>query len=609
MKKVLSLVLSLIMAVCVLPAGVAFAAGSGAISAGQTATVTLDRDGDTYILHFTPERTGEYRIASHLGEDMVDPFCYIRDSKGLPVVDDSLCDDVIGEDGTRNPNFDVTAEFTADEEYTIICQSTHITGPVSYFVELTEVNPPEPDLPEVSAPVLQAKELTQTGFTVYWDDVEGATEYQIYDATHDPAAFIKTVTENEYVFTGLTPNTEYKIRVTAANAEHSASSEISVTTLAQEEPEGPKPQAPTGYNVYARGDGGTDLYLEWNRVEGADGYKVYIYTGAPGEEGYTETLKGTTSENRFVFTDLIPAWEYNVKVTAYNEYGYASSNTRVCAAPLPVENVTATANGNTITAKWDVQASHGYYIQWSTDQDFQQDVNGAFITGSGATSYTIPVNSNDTYYVRVRAWKWYQDQRLYGDFCVAVKAGTKPQAPTGYNVYARGDGGTDLYLEWNNVAGADGYRVYIYTGTYGQPGYTETLKGITEENRFVFTDLVAAWEYNVMVVAYNDYGSASSKTHVCAAPSPVLNFSAEMNGSTINAKWDVQASHGYYIQWSTDQDFQQDVNGAFITGSGATSYAIGADSNETYYVRVRAWKWYQGARLYGDFTQPVMVPD
>ena len=112
-----------------------------------------------------------------------------------------------------------------------------------------------------------------------------------------------------------------------------------------------------------------------------------------------------------------------------------------------------------------------------------------------------------------------------------------------------------------------------------------------------------------MVVAYNDYGSASSKTHVCAAPSPVLNFSAEMNGSTINAKWDVQASHGYYIQWSTDKDFQQDVNGAFITGSGATSYAIGADSNETYYVRVRAWKWYQGARLYGDFTQPVMVPD
>ena len=52
MKKVLSLVLSLIMAVCVLPAGVAFAAGSGPISAGQTATVTLDRDGDTYILHF-----------------------------------------------------------------------------------------------------------------------------------------------------------------------------------------------------------------------------------------------------------------------------------------------------------------------------------------------------------------------------------------------------------------------------------------------------------------------------------------------------------------------------------------------------------------------------
>ena len=168
----------------------------------------------------------------------------------------------------------------------------------------------------------------------------------------------------------------------------------------------------TGFNVYGRGDGGTDLYLEWNEVGGADKYEVYIVSAN------SETLKGTVTENRFTFTDLSPAWEYDVRVKAYSgDERIAQNHTyRVCAAPSPVQNLSVSQNGNAITASWDVQASHGYYIQWSTDPTFAKNVNGSFITGSGSTKYTINADNAQDYYVRVRAWKWYEGYRLYSDF-------------------------------------------------------------------------------------------------------------------------------------------------------------------------------------------------
>ena len=351
----------------------------------------------------------------------------------------------------------------------------------------------------------------------------------------------------------------------------------------------------TGFNVYGRGDGGTDLYLEWNEVGGADKYEVYIVSAN------SETLKGTVTENRFTFTDLSPAWEYDVRVKAYSGDELIAQNHtyRVCAAPSPVQNLSVSLNGNAITASWDVQASHGYYIQWSTDPTFAKNVNGSFITGSGSTKYTINADNAQDYYVRVRAWKWYEGYRLYSDFSAPVKPAVPLSAPTGFNVYGRGDGGTDLYLDWNDVAGADGYRVYINNGKQ------DLLQGETTQSRYTFTELVPAWEYDVKVVAYNDVSASEAMFRICAAPSPVNGLQAEADEDSITASWDVQASHGYYIQWSTDPNFVQNVNGAFITGSGSTKYTINVDNAQDYYVRVRAWKWYQNTRLYSDFSAPV----
>ena len=350
-----------------------------------------------------------------------------------------------------------------------------------------------------------------------------------------------------------------------------------------------------GYNVYARGNGGKNLYLDWNDVSGADGYKVYIVSGSK------EYLKGDVKESKFTFTDLTPSWEYNVKVVAYNDYGTASSMTTVGAAPAAPVGLEVEANENTIKATWDVASCHGYYIQWATDESFKNVVGGEYINGSGSTSYTINADSSQSYYVRVRTWKNYQGSKLYSDFSAPVKSGATPSAPTGYNVYARGNGGKALYLEWNASANADGYKVYIVSGS------KEYFKGDVKENKFTFTDLTPSWEYNVKVVAYNDYGTASSMTTVGAAPAAPVGLEVEANGNAIQANWNVASCHGYYIQWATDESFNNVVGGEYINGSGSTNYTINVDGSQTYYVRVRTWKNYQGSKLYSDFSAPESV--
>lgn len=141
MKKFLCFFLSAVMVFCALPTGftVAVAGGSGTISAGQTVTVTLDYSGDVYVLRFTPEKSGAYRVLSHLGEDITDPYCIFNDSSGGTVIDPSLTDDTVYEDGTRSPNFDFTVDLTAGEQYTIVCMAANISDTVSYMVEIIEV--------------------------------------------------------------------------------------------------------------------------------------------------------------------------------------------------------------------------------------------------------------------------------------------------------------------------------------------------------------------------------------------------------------------------------------------------------------------------------------
>ena len=356
----------------------------------------------------------------------------------------------------------------------------------------------------------------------------------------------------------------------------------------------------SGITTSARGDAGKLLKITWGAISGATKYEIYDTTNGKNE------LKGTASTNEFTFTDLNPAWEYDIVVRAYcGRKTYSSLPHRICAAPAPVQNLELTATGhNSIKATWDYAVCHGYYIQWSTDPTFtdKSQINGAWINNTFTTSFEISTDKPASeYYVRIRSWKYYQGSKIFSDFCEPA-APSGLITPQGFEVTGRGKSGTALWLDWDDVPKAESY--YIYDVTNG----ANTLKGITQSSKFTFVDLNPAWEYDIKVVAKSGENSSEATYRICAATAPVENFKASATGAnTIKATWDYAVCHGYYIQWSTDPTFtdKSQINGAWINNTFTTSFEISTDKPASeYYVRIRSWKYYQGSKIFSDFCEP-----
>ena len=354
---------------------------------------------------------------------------------------------------------------------------------------------------------------------------------------------------------------------------------------------------PGEFAVTGRGDGGKALWLDWADVDSAESYEIYDITNGANE------LKGTSETSDFTFTDLNPAWEYDIKIVAKNIFDSAESTCRICAATPVVQNFTATVTGeNTLKAEWDYAVCHGYYIQWSTDPTFtdKSQTNGAWINSTFTTSFEISTDKpSGEYYVRIRSWKNYQGGKIFSDFCEGVSPSGLTE-PRDFAVTGRGNGGTALWLDWADVKNAENY--YIYDVTNG----ANELKGITQSSKFTFVDLNPAWEYDIKVVAKNGEDSSEATYRICAATAPVENFKASVTGAnTVKATWDYAVCHGYYIQWSTDKNFKSDVHGEWVNGTFTTSFEAKTDKPASeYYVRIRSWKYYKGGKIFSDFCEP-----
>ena len=404
-------------------------------------------------------------------------------------------------------------------------------------------------------------------------------------------AFISGTYNTEYTISTDDAANKYFVRVRSLKSFNGSNVYSDFSEAAQIES-----LVPAGeFTVTGRGDGGKALWLDWADVDGAESYDIYDVTNGANE------LKGTSETSDFTFTDLNPAWEYDIKVVAKNIFESTESTFRICAATPAVQNLTAAVTGeNTLKAEWDYAVCHGYYIQWSTDKDFKSDVHGEWVNGTFNTSLEIKTEKEaHEYYVRIRSWKNYQGSKIFSDFCEGILPSGLTE-PHNFAVTGRGNGGTALWLDWADVKNAENY--YIYDVTDGK----NELKGITQASKFTFVDLNPAWEYDIKVVAKNGTDSSEATFRICAATAPVQNFAATASDNTIKAEWDYAVCHGYYIQWSTDKDFKSDVHGEWVNGTFTTSFTAKTEKPASeYYVRIRSWKNYQGGKIFSDFCEPI----
>ena len=360
----------------------------------------------------------------------------------------------------------------------------------------------------------------------------------------------------------------------------------------------------TGLYTAGRGDDGARIRIAWDTVAGADSYNIYQKI-----DGQFKLIGNTTSSDYNV-TGLTPGWEYYFKVAAVidGKVGELSDELHTAAACATVETVSAESAGtNSILLKWEPIASHGYYIEWSTDPTFSTGVQGLNVVGSNASSQTINVSGNaKDYYVRIRAWRNWDLQPIYGNFSDPIRTPEGvPYKVFGIETVGRGDNGTRIRLSWNSQVGADGYNIYCYTnGAY-------KLVGSSDTNEYNVTGLNPGWEYSFKVSAVKDgkEGELSDEHNTAASPATIDNYSAKACGTnSIYVEWDSVACHGYYIEWSTDSTFTTGVNNTYIISSSATDCTLTVSSNpSSYYIRIRSLRNWNGGYLYGSFSQVIKV--
>ena len=167
--------------------------------------------------------------------------------------------------------------------------------------------------------------MTQTGAKITWTaaaDNVGVAGYNVY-VDETKVNTDKLVEALELELTGLTPDTEYTVTVSAVDAagnESGRSAAFTFTTLKNEEPAPEKPSAPT--NVKVSEITHTTAIVTWEpAAERAmvSGYNVYL----DGKKQNELPIEGT----EYKLTGLTVGTRYNVAVTVVDADGMESDRT------------------------------------------------------------------------------------------------------------------------------------------------------------------------------------------------------------------------------------------------------------------------------------------
>lgn len=173
-----------------------------------------------------------------------------------------------------------------------------------------------------------------------------------------------------------------------------------------------------------------EVSLKWSKVNGADGYQVYVYNDA------TSKWKklGNTAKTYYEVENLSSAKVYKFRVRAYDkrtsgtEYS-AYTNITVATEPDEVENVKVSAKTkNSLTFKWNAVKGATMYQFYVYDT-----VQGKYIKKANTDKTTVKVTDlqkGRTYKFKVRAYYKVDGKKVYGEYSDVISAKTNGAAVT-----------------------------------------------------------------------------------------------------------------------------------------------------------------------------------
>ncbi|MBR0535807.1 MAG: hypothetical protein IIX14_05455 [Clostridia bacterium] len=273
----------------------------------------------------------------------------------------------------------------------------------------------------------------------------------------------------------------------------------------------------------------TGIRIYWGRVTGADAYRVYR-KAVNGSWLYL----GSTTASYFDDKTAQHGYWYSYTVRAVNEVGYSDFQASKSIQAFNTPVLRSATNVHTgITLKWDgIYGAKGYYVYRKIDNG-----NWEYYCCTSKTTYTDKnVYNGVTYSYRVRAFR----NNTVSGFSIAgitLKRFSSPvlKAPTNNN--------SGITVQWNKLAGAQGYYVYRKTSS----GSWKYL-GRTTNTYFYDNNTTPGSMYTYTVKAYSNasvssYNTAGITTRRLLAPQ-IKDFDMLYNG--IKVQWRSVKGAQYY---------------------------------------------------------------
>ena len=251
---------------------------------------------------------------------------------------------------------------------------------------------------KLTPPSLTVK-TSPTTMTASWDAVDNALRYIVeYKLTTEPESAYVTitgVTDTSCTITGLTPNTDYDIRVKAvANRSEYGNSNWTKVTATAALPALTPPRLTYAYTDHV-------ATVNWDAVDNALRYIVeYKLTSEP-ESAYV-TIKGVT-DTSYTLADAVAGKDYDVRVKAVaDRVVYSNSNwTKLAvmheALPLVAPSLSIDVDGNKVGVDWEpVAGAVRYLVGYKSDSETEYTVESLDDTCfmfRAETSYDVRVKA------------------------------------------------------------------------------------------------------------------------------------------------------------------------------------------------------------------------
>jgi hypothetical protein len=441
---------------------------------------------------------------------------------------------------------------------------------------------------------------TQTSFQANWQTIPEATSYTLLVALNNTFTNILPGYNNlnvgntiSRVVSGLNCNTNYYYRVQSVNSCGSSpaltSEQIATTSACCNVPNPPNANAASNIAV-------SSFTAHWNTSSGATAYFVDVSTSSTFSSYVynNQSVGNTTSYN---FTGLNCNTLYYYRVRASSSCGTSNNSSTIsvttclcCTSPNPpTANAASGINATSFIANWNTSSgATGYFVDVSTSPTFSSYVFNNQSVGNITTYNFTGLNCNTQYYYRVRAGSGCGTSNNSSMISVTTSACcTPPATPAGLT--ATPISSSQINLNWNSVANATGYDVFLCNGNY--LGYMAA-----PNTSFPHTGLTANTSYSYKIQAQNGGAScvsqqtscisATTLSNTCVPPStPTSLIATPISSSQINLNWNsVTNASGYDV-------FLCNGNYLGYVAAPSTSYPhTSLTANTSYSYKIQAQK-------------------